>query len=157
MGRRCIHFGFSEVPSLSVIQSCVGHLCVRFSESNACFSVLPLGRTRSGINQLQKHVPKITDKKNSEDGITAEMLEVMPAEQTEALAENLNERCSNFHFDEGLTKAAAALISKKTGAQRLDGFRPIACLTTMRKKLGGVSLVNDLWEGSDANPSRQPS
>ena len=41
----------------------------------------------------------------------------------------MNEKYNNYQLDECLTKAAAVLLPKETGAQHQDRLRPIACLT----------------------------
>ena len=61
----------------------------------------------------QKAITKLKKRKNSEDGITAEIPEALSEKQKGALAENLNERCKNRQFDEGLTKGAAVLLPQK--------------------------------------------
>ena len=58
--------------------------------------------------------------KNSEDGITAEILEAQSGKQTEALAENLNQRCKNLQFEDSLTKAAAVLFFTEIGWNTTD-------------------------------------
>ena len=74
----------------------------------------------------QKAIKKHEQRKNSEDGMTAEILD---------------NGCKELQFDDGLTEAATVLLSKETGAQHVDRFRPIACLTTMRKLVGYVWLM----------------
>ena len=103
----------------------------------------------SWTNESESEASEISTKSNqqflkrkiSEDGITAEILDALSEKQEEALAENLNERCKNLQFDESLTKAAAILLPEEMGAQHLDRFIPIACLTMMRKLVGYLRLM----------------
>ena len=86
---------------------------------------------------------KVEKRENSEDRITAAILEeALSAEHTEALAENLNERCKNLQFEEGLNRSGSGSPHpKETGAQHLDRFRPMACFITTRKQVGYLRLM----------------
>ena len=76
-----------------------------------------------------------------EDGITVEILEALSPAQIQALAENVNERCRTFQFDEGITNAAADLFTRGMGARHLDKCRPTARLTALRKLKGYFGLI----------------
>ena len=55
---------------------------------------------------------------------------------------NLNDRCKDLQFDEGLTKAAAILLPKETGAQHLDKIQPYR-MSDNDEKTGGVFVADD--------------
>ena len=79
--------------------------------------------------------------KSSPDGVTAEMLQALPPAPKAALANDIVRRCAFLDFPTGWTESTAALAPKVVGASDLSKFRPIACLTTMRKLLGYTWLM----------------
>ena len=70
------------------------------------------------LQKNQKKKKKKTCKKGKSDATKAVIMEALSEIQKEAFAENMNERCKNLQFDEGLTNAAAEI-----GALHLDKFR----------------------------------
>ena len=66
----------------------------------------------------------------------------MSEKQKEALAENLNERCKNLQFDEGLTKAIAVLAPKDTGAPHLDRFQADS-MSDYDEEIDGLPVDDD--------------
>ena len=90
---------------------------------------------------FEEAMRKLKGGKSSPDGVTAEMLKALPAEPMAALGGDLVRRCSRLEFPADWTERSATLAPKVAGASDLGKFRPIACLTTMRKLLGYMWLA----------------
>ena len=74
---------------------------------------------------------------------TTEILEALSAEQTEALAANLNERCKNLQFDEGLTKGAAVFVPKEIDRSTTLRLVQASRMSDNIEKTGGLFLIHD--------------
>ena len=81
--------------------------------------------------------------KSSPDGVMAEMLPALPEEQILCLARNIQAMFSSLNFQETWFRVMASLIPKKPHPRGLNEFRPISCLTTFRKLLGYICLLED--------------
>ena len=90
--------------------------------------------------KIQAALKKLKLGKSSADGITAEILSALPPLVFDSFADDMDRRCRNLDFDISTTQAAAVLLPKTLGAHTLDKFRPIACLTAMRKLWGYLWL-----------------
>ena len=98
------------------------------------------GRPFVTRKSLDSALTRLKRGKGSADGITAEMLQALPDNARNALAENLAERCARLDFPPDWCISRISLAPKAIGASSLSGFRPIAGLVTMRKLLGYLWL-----------------
>ena len=107
------------------------------------WSSLRIDMTNSPLNDgcFGKAIRKLKSGKSSPDGVTAEMLKELPAAPKAALAADIVRRCAHLDFPADWTESSATLAPKVVGASELSKFRPIACLTTMRKMLGYMWLL----------------
>jgi hypothetical protein len=104
---------------------------------------LRIDMTNSPFNArcFDKAMKKLKVGKSSPDGVTAEMLQALPSAPKAALARDIVGRCQTLDFPVDWTESTAALAPKVAGASDLSKFRPITCLTTMRKLLGYMWLM----------------
>ena len=103
---------------------------------------LRIDMTRSAFNAacFDKALAKLKRGKCSPDGITAEMLQALPPVPKAAMAKDMVRRCAFLDFPAEWSESSAILVPKVAGASELGKFRPIACLTTLRKLLGYMWL-----------------
>ena len=73
--------------------------------------------------------------KSSLDGVTAEMLSVLPTEQIACLAEGVELAVSLLEFEDASFMVMASLIPRKPHPTGVNKFRPICCLTILRTLL----------------------
>jgi hypothetical protein len=91
---------------------------------------------------IEKAIMKLKRGKSSPDGVTAEMLQALPPAARTSMASDIVRRCAYLDFPAEWMESTAVMAPKVVGATDLSKFRPIACLTTMRKLLGYMWLLS---------------